>query len=195
MMAFDKLKKYKIILASKSPRRQYLLKELGLDFEIQTKEVEEIYPVNLKKEEIAKYLAELKAKAFNMDEFTSDTVLITADTIVCLGDEILPKPKDEKEAVVMLKKLSGTKHEVITGVCLKSAEKTVAFTVCTEVSFKTLSEEEILYYIHNYKPFDKAGAYGIQEWIGYIGIDHIKGSFYNVMALPVQKLHEELLRF
>ena len=194
-MSIEKLQHHKLILASKSPRRQYLLKELGLDFEIRTKEVDEIYPQELKREEIVRYLAILKADAFDAATLNKNEVLITADTIVCLGNEVLTKPENKSDAVKILQKLSANKHTVITGVCLKSNTKKTSFEVNTEVCFKALSEEEIEYYIENFKPYDKAGAYGIQEWIGYIGIESIHGSFYNVMGLPVQKLYEELLKF
>lgn len=183
-----------IILASKSPRRQSLLSELGLKFEVNTKEVEEIYPNHLKRQQVALYLSELKAKAFK-DEMNADDLIITSDTIVCLGNDILGKPKDEQEAFDMLSKLSGKSHEVITAVTLMCLNKTTSFYDETEVCFKQLTEDEINYYIDNYKPFDKAGAYGIQEWIGYIGIEKIKGSYFNVVGLPVQKLYQELKNY
>ncbi len=185
----------KIILASASPRRQYLIKDLGLNFEVKTKELEEVYPDHLKGKDIALYLAELKANAFHDDEIPDDAILITADTIVCLNDQVLAKPKNYEDAFQILTSLSGNKHEVITAVCLRSHKKTISFYASTEVYFKELSKEEIYHYIENYKPFDKAGAYGIQEWIGYIGIEQISGSFYNVMGLPIQRLYEELLKF
>lgn len=185
---------YTLILASKSPRRQWLLKELGLEFTIQTKEVEEVYPQELKREEVALYLAELKAGAFQ-DTLSSSGIVITADTIVCVDDQILGKPKDHEDAVRILNLLSGRKHEVITGVCLRSSEKSISFYVETEVFFKKLSAEEIHYYLERYKPYDKAGAYGIQEWIGFIGIEKITGSYFNVMGLPVKELYEEILAF
>lgn len=185
----------KIILASKSPRRQYLLKELGLDFEILDTDVPEDYPAGLKADEIAVFLAELKAANLDFSRMDEKAVVITADTIVCLGDEILGKPAGYGEAVQMLQKLSGRKHDVITGVCLRSKHKKKVFHVCSSVYFKELSLEEIEYYIDNFQPFDKAGGYGIQEWIGYVGIDKIEGSFFNVMGLPVKELYEELLKF
>ncbi len=202
MTFFDELNKYKIILASKSPRRQQLFNNLfpiykneGLNFEIKTKEVEEIYPENLKEEQIALYLSELKANAFKNEELDCNTIVITADTIVCLNNNILDKPKNYEEAVKTLKLLSGNKHTVITGVCIKSTNKIKSFYVSTDVYFKHLSLDEINFYVKNYKPYDKAGAYGIQEWIGYIGIEKIEGSFYNVMGLPTNRLYEELLDF
>jgi septum formation protein len=185
----------KIILASGSPRRQFLLKDLGLNFEVKTKEIEEVYPESLKGKDVALYLAELKANAFAESEIPDETILITADTIVCLDDVILGKPVDYKDAKRMLEQLSGKKHDVISGVCLRSTEKTKCFYAITEVYFKNLNEKEIHHYIEQYKPYDKAGAYGIQEWIGYVGIEKIEGSFYNVMGLPIQRLYEELLRF
>jgi septum formation protein len=188
---FNNLKDYQIILASQSPRRHQMLKELGLDFEIRTKEVEEIYPEDLEAEKVPVYLAELKAAAFEADLKEKDLV-ITADTIVCVDDWILGKPKGRAEAVKMLKALSGRSHRVISGVCLTSQEKKVSFATTTHVHFKKLSDSEIDFYIDNYKPFDKAGAYGIQEWIGFIGIDGIEGSYFNVVGLPIQRLYLEL---
>lgn len=183
-----------IILASKSPRRQNLLKDLGFNFEIITKDIEEIYPPELKKEEVAVFLSELKASAYKEDLNDKDLVL-TSDTIVCLKDEIIGKPKDRSDAIEMLGKLSGNKHEVITAVTLLSKEKQTTFYDVTEVFFKDLSSEEIEYYINKYEPFDKAGSYGIQEWIGYIGIEKINGSYFNVMGLPVKRVYDELLSF
>ena len=190
----NNLKNYQLILASQSPRRHQMLKELGLDFKIQTKDVEEVYPDHLKGEEIPVYLAKLKAEAFvlNMNE---KELVITADTIVCVDDIVLGKPKNRDEAVGMLQMLSGRSHQVISGVCLKSKEKEVSFSTTTHVHFKELSLEEIDYYIDNYKPFDKAGAYGIQEWIGFVGIDGIEGSYFNVVGLPIQRLYQELSKF
>ena len=185
---------WNIILASKSPRRQNLLKELGFDFEIKTKEIEEIYPPELKKEKVAVFLSELKASAF-VEEIKENDLVITSDTIVCLQDEIIGKPTDREDAIKMLEKLSGNKHEVITAVTLLSKEKTHTFYEVTEVYFKPLILDEIEYYIDKYKPFDKAGSYGIQEWIGYIGIEKINGSYFNVMGLPVKRVYDELFKF
>ncbi len=200
-MLLENLKNYKIILASHSPRRQYLLKELGIDFEIKIKDngeikFNEVYPKTLKKEQIALYNAGLKAKACE-NEISDNTILITADTIVCLGNEVLNKPDDYDDAVKMLNKLSGKKHQVITGVCIKSTLKnsSISFYDTTNVYFKELTRQEITYYVNKFKPYDKAGAYGIQEWIGYIGIEKIEGSYFNVMGLPVQKLYEELKKY
>lgn len=182
---------YKFILASKSPRRQELLKSLGIDFEVKLKEVEETYPNHLKQSEIPVYLAELKAKAFQSD-LKENEVLITADTVVYLEDKVLGKPQNYEDAFQMLSELSNKEHQVITGVTLTTMDKMTSFYASTKVQFKALSNDEINYYVETYKPFDKAGAYGIQEWIGTIGIDHIEGSFYNVMGLPIQKLYEEI---
>lgn len=190
----NNLKDYQIILASQSPRRHEMLKELGLIFEIRTKEVEEVYPEGLESEKIPVYLAELKAKAFEED-LGSNELVITADTIVCVDEWILGKPKDRDDAVKMLNALSNRSHQVISGVCLMSKEKKVSFSTVTNVHFKALSDEEIDYYIDNYKPYDKAGAYGIQEWIGFIGIDGIEGSYFNVVGLPIQHLYQELSKF
>jgi septum formation protein len=185
---------WNIILASKSPRRQNLLKELGFEFEIKTKEIEEIYPPELQKEAVAVFLSELKASAFKQDLNTNDLVL-TSDTIVCLADEIIGKPTDRSDAIKMLGKLSGNKHEVITAVTLLSKDKQHTFYDVTEVHFKELTRSEIEYYIDKYEPFDKAGSYGIQEWIGYIGIEKINGSYFNVMGLPVKRVYDEILAF
>ena len=187
--------RYHLILASQSPRRQYLLKELGLNFEIRTTNVPEQYPEDLKHEQIAIYLAEQKADSFDTSRLDAMTLIIAADTIVFIEDEILGKPGNYKEAMRMLTKLSGKKHEVITAVCLKTKSKKKTFSVISSVYFKELSLEEIDYYIENFQPFDKAGGYGIQEWIGYIGISKIEGSYFNIMGLPVKEFYEELLKF
>ncbi len=194
-MIQDILSTYQVILASGSPRRQKLLRELGVDFKVQLRPVHEDHPAGMKMEEIALLLSERKAAAFEDEFFTENTMIITADTIVCLGDEVLGKPAGREEAIETLLKLSGRKHRVITGVSIKTLKKNVNFSVSTDVYFKELGKEEIIYYVDHYKPYDKAGAYGIQEWIGYIGIEKIEGSFYNVMGLPVLKLYEELLKF
>jgi septum formation protein len=185
---------YNYILASRSPRRAQLLKSLGIDFKVIVKEVDESYPSILKNEEIPVYLAKLKARPFLNDMGEKDLV-ITADTIVCLDGKVLGKPKNKKEAHQMLNELSGKNHQVISGVCLTSKNKQLSFFSASDVYFKKLTGEEIDYYVSTFKPFDKAGAYGIQEWIGSIGISHIEGSFYNVMGLPVQKLYEEIQKF
>ena len=186
--------KYNYILASQSPRRQQLLHSLGIDFEVRIKEVEEVFPEGLLSTEIPVYLAELKAQVFLAD-LKEDDLLITADTIVFLEGNVIGKPSDMEDAGNLLRVLSGKEHQVITGVCLSSTTKQKAFHAITNVRFKSLSEQEIGYYVHLSNPVDKAGAYGIQDWIGFIGISHIEGSFYNVMGLPVQRLYDEILRF
>lgn len=190
-----RLKDFRIILASQSPRRQYLLNDLGLDFEVVVPDVKEEYPAGLAPEQIAVHLAELKAKTFDLTGVDPKTVIITADTIVSLGDEILGKPSGPGDAAGMLNKLSGRMHEVITAVCLRSPGRMHTFHVLSSVYFKELTPDEISYYVENFRPFDKAGSYGVQEWIGYIGITKIEGSYFNVMGLPVKELYEELLRF
>jgi septum formation protein len=193
-MLLQNLDKYEIILASKSPRRQELLKGLGLKFEVQSMDIPEVFPDGLGMTEIPVYLAELKAKAFR-PSLKKNQMVITADTIVCLDGHVMNKPTDYADGFRMLKNLSGNKHQVLTGVCILTTEKKESFFASTDVWFKTLSDEEIQYYLENYRPYDKAGAYGIQEWIGYIGIHHIEGSFFNVMGLPVQSLYEHLKAF
>lgn len=186
--------KYNYILASKSPRRQKLLKALGIDFEVRIDEVDEIFPAGMLPIEIPVFLATLKANAF-IHQLIDNDLLITADTIVLLEGKIIGKPENMQDAGKLLRTLSGKEHQVITGVCLTSPVKQKSFHAVTNVQFKDLSDEEIEFYIYSCQPLDKAGAYGIQEWIGYIGISHIEGSFYNVMGLPIQKLYEEILRF
>ncbi|UCH15846.1 MAG: septum formation protein Maf [Bacteroidales bacterium] len=191
----EKLNKYDIILASQSPRRQYLLQELGLKFKIARRAlIKEEYPSDLHCTEIPVYLAINKAQAC-IDLIKSNTILIAADTIVCLNNEVLDKPDDYKEAFRILQKLSGNKHQVITGICIKSNEREVAFYSKSDVYFRNLTDPEIEYYIKHYKPFDKAGSYGIQEWIGYAGIEKIEGSYFNVMGLPTEQLYNELIKF
>ena len=182
-----------IILASQSPRRKELLSLLDLEFTVEVKSIDEIFPKDLNTSKVAEYLAELKASAFT--NIKDDQVIITADTVVILNDTILGKPKDKAEATEMLHRLSNRSHEVITGVCLKSAQKTSTFSSSTKVYFKDLTDAEIDYYIENYKPYDKAGSYGIQEWIGAIGITKIVGSYFNVVGLPIQELNEQLKKF
>jgi len=185
---------YKIILASKSPRRHELMAGLDLPFEVIIHEVDEVFPEGLPMEEIPVYLAKLKAEPF-YNELRSDTLVITADTIVWIDGVVLGKPNDYEHAATMLRQLSGKKHVVITGVCLTTKEKQVAFSSTTDVYFKDLTDGEIDYYLKNYHPYDKAGSYGVQEWIGYIAIERIEGSYFNVMGLPVQRLYEELIKF
>ncbi len=194
-MLQDKLEKYDIILSSASPRRKQLLEELGIKFTIKTKSVEENFPANYPVEKVAEYLSELKADAFDISEMKPNTLIITADTIVALEDTILGKPSNYEDAKKMLVSLSGKKHNVITGVTLRMLNKTHSFSANTVVYFSNLTDAEIDYYITNYKPFDKAGAYGIQEWIGHVAIKKIEGSYFNVMGLPTHKLYEELLWF
>lgn len=193
-MLNDKFKNHKIILASGSPRRQQFLKELEIDFEIKLKEIEEIYPDHLKAEEITNFLAKLKASAFE-NELQDNEVLITSDTIVWLDNKALGKPIDASHALRMLTKMSGKTHKVITSVCLKSIKKEVVFHDETLVTFTDLSLDEIEFYLKNYKPFDKAGSYGIQEWIGLVAIEKIEGSYANVVGLPTHKLYKELMNF
>lgn len=190
-MLQDKLKKHKLILASGSPRRQQFFKDLDLDFEIRLKEIEEVFPPELKANEITDYLAELKAKAFE-GELGDDEILITSDTIVWHNGVALGKPKDTQDAFRILKSLSNATHEVITSVCFKTNSKTELLSEITKVTFNTLSDEAIQYYIEKYQPFDKAGSYGIQEWIGFIGVSKIEGSYANVMGMPVDKVYEYL---
>jgi len=194
-MVLDNLHKYKVILASKSPRRQELLGLLGVSFEvIMEKEIEEDFPLHLFKEQVALYLADKKAKAF-LSKIKENELIITADTIVICGDTILNKPVDREDALRMLKLLSGKTHEVITGVCILTRHKKVLFHASTKVQFALLTQEEIEYYVDQYKPFDKAGAYGIQEWIGLAAITNVEGSYYNVVGLPVQRLYQKLKEF
>lgn len=185
---------YKLILASKSPRRCELLTGLGFPFEVEVREVDEIIPPDMSVADVPGYLAGLKAEQFEGD-IDDTTLVITADTVVCIDDEVLGKPEDYHHAYRMLSRLSGNKHHVATGVCLYSNAKTKTFTVTTDVWFKELTHDEIDFYIRNYQPYDKAGAYGIQEWIGFIATERIEGSFFNVMGLPVQRLYRELLLF
>jgi septum formation protein len=191
---FNNIKKYTVLLASKSPRRQYLLKELGVEFTVKTKDVDERFPETLKAQEIPLYLCRKKAEAFQ-EELTGNNLVITADTVVWVENQVLNKPENYDDAVRMLKLLSGKKHQVFTGVCLASSTKIKSFYAVTDVYFKQLSDAEIEYYIKNYNPYDKAGAYGAQEFIGYIAVERIDGSYFNVMGLPVKELYEELLVF
>ena len=191
-MLLDKLKKYNVVLASNSPRRKLLLKEMGVEFQVEKRKVDENFPESLSPAEAAVFLSELKSNAFKDDELNENTLLITADTIVTVDGEILGKPTDRTEAFEMLQKLSGTSHDVITGMTLRIRDRFHSFYSTTKVFLKKLSDEEIYYYIDNYKPFDKAGAYGIQEWIGHAAIYKIEGSYFNVMGLPTHRLFDEL---
>lgn len=186
------LKKYNIILASKSPRRQELLKGIGVEFSILTKDVDESYSKNISVFDVAPFLSLKKAKAFEESELPENYLVITADTIVVVNDKILGKPVDADDARNMLGLISGKKHSVITGVTIRTAETIKTFSVTSKVSFDVLEEKEIEYYVNEYKPFDKAGSYGIQEWIGYIGVNNVEGSYFNVMGLPTHKLYQML---
>lgn len=195
MNVLRNLKGYKLLLASASPRRKELLAMLGLEFDLCSgKDVDESYPEDIETDEIAKFLAQKKADAY-VKELASDEIVITADTIVVNDGRVLGKPADEIEAKTMLKSLSGHKHRVITGVAVTSKQKQVSFSVGTDVEFATLDADEIDEYVSVFKPLDKAGAYGIQEWIGCIGVKNINGSYYNVMGLPLHRLYTELKRF
>ena len=190
----DNLKKFNIVLASNSPRRKELMSGLGVDYLVKTlPDVDESYPDTLQGEEIPAYISREKAEAYQ-SMIEPDELLITADTIVWMNGEVLGKPKDREDAIRRLRKLSGASHQVITGVCLTTKGWQNSFTVTTDVTFAVLSEEEIVYYVDKYSPMDKAGAYGVQEWIGFIGVESISGSYYNVMGLPVQKLYRELIK-
>ncbi|MCA1744325.1 MAG: Maf family nucleotide pyrophosphatase [Bacteroidales bacterium] len=192
----DNLKDFSIILASQSPRRQDLLKMANVSFEVViVPDVPEDFPDTMPVEDVPEFLAGQKQKAYEHIWSKPQTLVITADTIVELKGRVLNKPADREEAIQMLQQLSGTSHRVLTGVVLKSSEKEHAFTAVTEVWFKELKKCDIEYYVDQYKPFDKAGAYGVQEWIGLVGVSQINGSFYNVMGLPVAKLYEELSNF
>ena len=180
----------KIILSSNSPRRRELLAGLGIDFEVRViKGVDESYPSTMPSNDVAEYIACEKAAAYEVDD---DEFVITADTVVIVGEEILGKPHNATDARAMLRKISGCTHHVVTGVCMKTKQEQHSFSVVTGVTFKELTDSEIDYYIEHYKPFDKAGAYGIQEWIGYIGVTSLDGSYYNVMGFPVQRVYSEL---
>lgn len=188
----DNLKKYKIKLASNSPRRRELLSGLGIDYEVKLLPgIDETYPDSLKGEEIPVYIARKKAEAYRAT-LQPEELILTADTVVCIDGKVLGKPKDEEDACGMLRLLSGRTHQVITGVCLMTTAFQKSFASVTDVTFDALSEEEIRYYVEKYRPMDKAGSYGVQEWIGFIGVTGLSGSFYNVMGLPVQRLYKEL---
>lgn len=183
---------YRYVLASNSPRRKELLAGLGLDFEVRVIDgIDESYPASLPASQVAQFIAEKKAQAYRAS-MAPDELIITADTVVIVGSDILGKPKDEADAVRMLREISGRTHQVTTGVCLTTATRQRSFSVTTDVTFKQLTDAEIQHYVSTYRPFDKAGAYGIQEWIGYIGVTGLNGSYYNVMGLPVQRIYTEL---
>ena len=188
----DNLKLYRIILASNSPRRQELLAGLGLTFTVEVlPDIDESYPANLQRDEIPQYISRSKADAYRSIMQEHD-LIITADTIVWVEGEVLGKPKDEAEAVKMLRKLSGRTHQVVTGVTLTTKDKQTSFATVSDVAFTQLDEDEIQYYVQHYRPMDKAGAYGVQEWIGFVGVESLSGSYFNVMGLPVQRLYHEL---
>ena len=192
MLLHDKLKEYRLILASQSPRRRQLLADAGIEFELAPRfECEESFPDNMPADEVAEYLSRLKSEAYP-EPLAEQDILLTADTVVIAQSRILGKPADRAEAIAMISMLSGCEHDVVTGVTLRTASRTHSFSVLSKVRFRVLDEEEIAYYVDTYRPFDKAGAYGIQEWIGYVGIESLDGSFYNVMGLPVQRLYCEL---
>lgn len=191
----ENLAAYRIILGSNSPRRRELLAGLDLSFDVHViPGLEENYPDSLQPQEIPVFLSNQKAEAY-LPTLEDQVLLITADTIVWNETEVIGKPKDREDAIRMLRSLSGHEHQVVTGVCLTTTKKQETFSVVSSVRFASLTDEEIIYYVDKYKPFDKAGAYGIQEWIGYVGVESISGSFYNVMGLPVQRLYQELKRF
>ena len=195
MLLHDKLKPYRLILASQSPRRRQLLADAGIEFDLAPRfECEESFSQDMPAAEVAEYLSNLKSEAYP-EPLGEKDILLTADTVVIACNRILGKPADRAEAIAMITMLSGCEHEVVTGVTLRSAERVKRFSVSSKVRFRALSQEEIEYYVDTYKPFDKAGSYGIQEWIGYVGIEGIEGSFYNVMGLPVQRLYCELGEF
>ena len=186
------LNKYNIILASKSPRRQELLRGMGVKFAILTKETPENFPAEMPLDKVPQFLSQQKSMAFNENELPENYLVITSDTVVIAENEILGKPKDRDDALRMLTLLSGKTHHVVTGVTIRTAEKIKTFSVKSKVTFANLDAEEMAYYVDNYRPYDKAGAYGIQEWIGYIGITGLNGSFYNVMGLPTRRLYQIL---
>ena len=189
------LEKYKVILASNSPRRKELLGGLGIAYEVKAMpDVDESFPTDLESEEIPVYIAKKKVDAYK-PIMQPDELIITADTIVWLDGIVMGKPKDAGEACEMLRRLSGRTHQVITGVCVTTIDKQVSFSTVTDVTFDELTEEEIEYYVTHFKPMDKAGSYGIQEWIGYVGVRSISGSYFNVVGLPIQRLYSELKRF
>jgi septum formation protein len=194
-MIFNQFDKHNVVLASKSPRRQQLIEGMNIPFTTVLKEVDESFPSTMPVDEIAGYLSKKKAMAFSLDELPENFLLITADTIVVVDNEVLNKPLDREEAIKMLSLLSGRDHKVITGVSIRNAYRMVTFSEESDVRFVPLTQEEICYYVDKYLPYDKAGSYGIQEWIGYIAIESVRGSFFNVMGLPTHRLYRELLGF
>lgn len=194
-MLNELLKKYEIVLASASPRRKHLLKEMEISFRVAPKDIIEDFPVGISPQFTAEFLSKKKSDAFSEKEISKSMLIITADTIVALDNEIIGKPIDRDEAVAMLKKLSGKTHIVITGITLRTTRNSKTFSSLTKVSFKKMDLQEIIYYVDKFKPFDKAGAYGIQEWIGLTAIEKVEGSYFNVMGLPTVLLYKELLTF
>lgn len=195
MLLHEKLQPYRLLLASQSPRRRELIAGSGIPFTLTEKYAcEEHYPATLAAEEVPAYLSRLKSEAYPTPLQPND-ILLTADTVVILDGEVLGKPKDREDALRMVARLAGNRHTVVTGVTLRTSERIETFSSESDVWFRALSAEEIAYYVDTYRPFDKAGAYGIQEWIGYVGIERIDGSFYNVMGLPIQRLYVELEKF
>ena len=195
MLLHDKLKNYRLILASQSPRRRQLLSDAGIEFTLADRfECDEPFPQDMPAEDVAEYLSRLKSEAYP-EPLAEGDILLTADTVVIADNRVLGKPSDRAEAIEMISLLSGCDHEVITGCTLRTATRQRSFSVRSKVHFRALDREEIEYYVDCYRPFDKAGAYGIQEWIGYVGIEGIEGSFYNVMGLPVQRLYSILKEF
>ena len=190
-----KITNYKVLLASNSPRREELLRGIDIDFEVKVlPDIDESYPDNIPSEEIAEFVAIKKAKPYAAS-LHEDELLLTADTIVLLEDTVLGKPANKKEAKQMLRQLSGKTHRVITGVCLTSTKKQTSFSATSDVEFGKLTDQEIEYYVEHYSPMDKAGAYGVQEWIGYVAVKHINGSYYNIMGLPIQRVYREIIKF
>ncbi|NLC86965.1 MAG: septum formation protein Maf [Bacteroidales bacterium] len=190
-----KITDYKIILASNSPRRKELLAGIDVDYELKMlPDIDESFPETMQVDEVAEYLAKKKATAY-LPELNDDELLITADTIVLLDEMVIGKPADEDDAIRMLKLLSGRTHRVITGVCMTSKKREVSFSDTAYVTFGSLSDEEIRYYVSKYKPYDKAGSYGVQEWIGYVAVERIEGSYFNVMGFPIFKVYKELKQF
>jgi septum formation protein len=194
MLLVEKYKNHKIVLASKSPRRQELMKGLDISFEVRTMEVDESFPPALQREEIPLFLSKLKAQAF-LAEMKENEVVITADTVVWVNDHVLNKPEDRDEAIAMVNELSGNHHVVYTGVTITTKDKALSFYDETKVYFEALTQEEIEYYIDKYQPYDKAGSYGVQEFIGYMGINKLEGSYFNVMGLPVHQVYKKLMEF
>ncbi len=195
MILYEKLAGKRVVLASASPRRQMLMVAMGIPFEVIVFDIEEVCPGKLPPEETAVCLAAMKAACYRFEPDDTNTILIAADTIVVLDGEIINKPEDEEDAIRLLSMLSGNMHEVHTGVSMVSHDKVVNFCDTTKVWFRSLSHQEIAYYVRQFKPMDKAGAYGVQEWIGYIGVERMEGSFYNVMGFPTHKVYEELFKF